>query len=83
MTRRGFLQRLGAAAIGLTLARTLPGIAAAPPTLKFDPSAFGQIGTGTSIRFVRSYDAVLSECVSRLDVFYGSGVIKGPIQAWN
>lgn len=32
-TRRGFIQSLGAAAIGLTLARQLPGIAPAPPTI--------------------------------------------------
>ena len=32
-TRRGFLARIGAAAIGLTLASKLPGIASAPPRL--------------------------------------------------
>lgn len=32
-TRRGFLARIGAAAIGLTLAAKLPGIASAPPRL--------------------------------------------------
>ena len=33
LTRRGFLARLGSAAIALTLARHLPGIAPTPPVL--------------------------------------------------
>lgn len=48
MNRRSFLRRLGVAVVGLTLARTLPGIAPKPimmpepPQLAFDADAFAK-----------------------------------------
>ena len=40
VNRRGFLQRIGAAVVGLTLARVLPGIAPVPPTLTTPPGIY-------------------------------------------
>ena len=62
MNRRSFLRRLGAAAVALTLARHLPGIAPAPAVLKFRKDAF----------------RIMSDPppVCRFDVIYGFGTFN-------
>lgn len=73
--RRGFLRRLGAAALGLALSRTLPGIVPTPPVvteprLYIRADAFKQIGELLSMR----YEA--GSHPPRFDVLYGWGVLK-------
>lgn len=68
VNRRFFLRRIGAAAIALTLARHLPGIA--PKAFTLAPPA----EIGLAVRFVRQFDDVQS--VSRFDVFFGMHEIK-------
>jgi hypothetical protein len=68
MRRRTFLRRLIAGVVGLTLARELPGIAAAPPTP-------GRIVVRTIVRFD------VGRNVMRYDVLYGVGVINEKLAA--
>lgn len=69
MKRRSFLRRLGAAVVGLTLARELPGIAVAPPVVpkpEHEPAI--------AIRMVRQFD--IDQGVTRFDILYGFGTIR-------
>lgn len=59
MTRRGFLTRIVGAAIALTLARHLPGIA---PTQPPEPDH-------VSLRFIKDFNGTGE--VTRIDVLYG------------
>lgn len=59
-TRRGFLARTGAAAIGLTLASKLPGIASAPPRL-------AKPGDGTSIAVTPPNGPIYAGMVLKID----------------
>ena len=54
--RRGFLQSIGAAVLGLSLALRVPEIAST---------------VGTSIRFVKFWDPIEAKMLSRFDVFIG------------
>ena len=84
MNRRSFLRRLGAAAVALTLARHLPGIAAQPPALVvdgmsledfqkryLDPAVDEIISRvdGIAIRYVRKFDIDTARSVHRFDDF--------------
>ncbi|MGH9257365.1 MAG: hypothetical protein ACRD3C_22625 [Vicinamibacterales bacterium] len=74
MSRRGFLRRLAGAIVGLTLARELPGIAAAPPKLLLPPVVTTDAEVGIAIRFVRHFDVASSRNITRLDVFCGTPI---------
>src|SRR3990167_8457478 len=67
--RRGFVRRLGAAAIGLTLTRLLPGIAASPPRLAWRPDAFEQA--------FKVGDVITFSSPVRLDVIHGWAAVIG------
>ena len=54
--RRGFLQSIGAAVLGLSIALKAPEAVSS---------------VGTSIRFVKCWDAVSCDMVTRFDVFVG------------
>ncbi len=55
LSRRGFLQRIGAAAVALTLARHLPGIAGRPEPLGEPPSVEIAFQKGDIITFEGRY----------------------------
>lgn len=80
MNRRGFLRSLGAAAVGLTLARCLPGIVPKPPALAFHPDAFsmamGDPGIGERILTRYTNDAG----VARVDVLLGWSTLKSEVR---
>ena len=60
MNRRRFLQRFGAAVIGLTLARHLPGIAPAPPVL-LQPTVYEMDEDDIMRRYIRPAMEALME----------------------
>lgn len=63
MNRRTFLRRVLAGVVGLTLARELPGIATAAPTLVAP-------GVGITVRFLRHFDVADEVFRCRIDVAY-------------
>lgn len=79
--RRSFLRRLGEAAVALTLARHLPGIAPSapvvPPPVLLDRVLLDR-ETGISMRFVQNYDVQGEKWVNRFDVFMAMPVIMQP-----
>ena len=60
MNRRSFLGRIGAAVIGLTLARQLPGIAPMPPTLS-PPTEYQMSADDIRERYIRPAARHLAE----------------------
>ena len=68
--RRGFLQSIGAAVLGLSLALRKP---------EHDESYLPPVderGESVSERFIREYDASKHDFVTRFDVLYGYGVLN-------
>lgn len=69
MNRRSFLQRIGAAAVALTLARHLPGIAPAP--LRFAPEA-----VPISVRHITRWDEATASEIHRIDIVWGVSTLR-------
>lgn len=68
MGRRGFLKFIGVGVLGLTLALKRPDapIDFAPP----------RDDNGMSVRFIRNWDAVKTQDITRFDVLYGYANVR-------